>query len=173
MNNKKILIVALSLILLFSISCGDRPTGSMPNDGSIPKITGTVEVKLTKALQLEGSGLTVTPAKDDAPKLDAEAEKILFAYDQIGILEDGKTDSDYKLYWKDDGKTIMEGNDIDPETSEVMSYLKITFTQTPEPFSSGITADVEVHQNLTAAGYGSHYIGKNTTPYTVSEAQVP
>ena len=54
-----------------------------------------------------------------------------------------------------------------------MSYLKITFTQTPEPFSSGITADVEVHQNLTAAGYGSHYIGKNTTPYTVSEAQVP
>ena len=164
MNNKKFLIAALSLILLFTISCGDRPTGSMPNDGSIPKVTGTEKVTLTTKLSLQGS-LEVTPAG-----LDSTAVDYLFgSYKQIGISEEGIAGSDWQLYWKDDGKTIMEGNDIDTETSEVMSYLKITFSKTPEPFSSGITADVEVYHELPEDSYGAAYVGKNTTPYTVSE----
>ena len=162
-NFKKILTIILSIGLLVVISCGDRPTGSMPNDGSIPKITGTEKVTLTTKLSLQGS-LEVTPAG-----LDVEAVGRLFAYDQIGILEDGSTDSGYELYWKDDGKTIMEANETDSETSEVMSYLKITFSKTPEPFSSGITADVEVYHELPEDSYGAAYVGKNTTPYTVSE----
>ena len=48
MNNKKFLIAVLSLILLFAISCGDRPTGSDTGGSgkgdallnSVPKATG-------------------------------------------------------------------------------------------------------------------------------------
>ena len=39
---KKILIVALSLILLFAISCGDRPTGSTTDGGGV---SGTLPSK--------------------------------------------------------------------------------------------------------------------------------
>ena len=179
MNNKKFLIAALSLILLFAISCGDRPTGSIPSDGSIPKVTGTERVTLTTALMLKdekGSGLTVKPVKDGALELDAQTEQYFFgSYNEIPISKDGIAGADWELYWKDDGKTIMEVNELDPETSEVMSYLKITFTQTPEPFNSGsgITADVEVYHELSEDSYGAAYVGKNTTPYTVSEYTQP
>ena len=176
--SKKIFTIILSISLLVVISCGDRPTGSMPNDGSIPKITGTERVTLTTDLILKdekGSGLTVKPVKDGALELDAETEQYFFgSYNEIPISKNGIAGADWELYWKDDGKTIMEANELDQDdTSKVISYLKITFSKTPDPFSSGITASVEVYHELPEDSYGAAYVGKNTTHYTVSEAQVP
>ena len=161
MNNKKFLIAALSLILLFAISCGDRPTGSSPSDGSIPKVTGT-RVTLDKDLQLQGNGLEdVTPAGLDAEMLD----RLFGQYKTIGVLKEGKTDSDYELYWTSEDKSIMEGNSIAPDTSEVMAYLKITFNNS-DPVSA-TEANVELRLNLEGE-LGSVYTGKNKTPYTVT-----
>ena len=153
MNNKKFLIAALSLILLFTISCGDRPTGSSPSDGSIPKVTGT-PVNLSKNYKLSGSGLTVDPPQYKDGLFDGATEYVIL---------NGKI-GESQLYWTGDDKTIMEGNEIDPDTSEVVSYLKIKFDNFETPTKA------EIEHRMTVEG-GVTVIGKTEEgkPYTVSE----
>ena len=61
MNNKKFLIVALSLILLFTISCGDRPTGS---DSGVAKLPSSLEGKYYVEDKIQGSSYSWLHIKD-------------------------------------------------------------------------------------------------------------
>ena len=152
-KTKKILIAALSLILLFSISCGDRPTGSSPNDGSIPKVTGT-PVSLSKDYKLSGSGLTVDPPQYKDGLFDNATEYV--------ILKNG-TMAGSQLYWTGDDKTIMEGNPNSEEGVAPTEYLKIKFDNFDNPTKA------EIEHRMTVEG-GVTVIGKTEEgkPYTVT-----
>ena len=88
MNNKKFLIAVLSLILLFAISCGDRPTGSDTGGSgkgdallnSVPKATGNPTQNFSTATTYNAT-LNIVDTKEDTD----------FTDDFLSYVETGKT----------------------------------------------------------------------------------
>ncbi len=174
-NITKILITILSLILLFAIGCGDRPTGSTPSD--IPVATGENVTSLTGPYGFTGAGtdttsdgttihvkidtITGTVTKDNAESMINYASKdIMIQNNTITtlFLENAQ------LKKHADANTVHAGGEPkdDGDGGTITDYIKITFDDINDPQ----TAVIEYRIKLDSADGNFEAIAKSVAPYT-------
>ena len=175
-NITKILITILSLILLFAIGCGDRPTGSTPSN--IPVATGENVTSLTGTYGFEGAGtdttsdgttihvkidtITGTVTKDNAESMINYASKdIMIQNNTITAL----FLADAQLKKTADANTVEAGDGKpkdDGDGGTIIDYIKITFDDINDPQ----TAEIEYRIKLDSAEGNFEAVAKSVAPYT-------
>ena len=181
-NITKILITILSLILLFAIGCGDRPTGSTPSN--IPVATGENVTSLTGTYQFTGAGTETT--KTDGTTIHVKidtitgtvtedgANSMINAYSKDIMIQNNTITAlflaDAQLKKTADANTVEAGDGKpkdDGDGGTIIDYIKITFDDINDPQ----TAEIEYRIKLDSAEGNFEAVAKSVAPYT--RVQIP